>query len=91
MIQDDTVKSTPVICVALGSHAGHVCRPANSAGQHLKGEQETKLKKADLDLVPESWVATDKNLFLPSILLHLLLSRQRLGKLYFLKTHERHC
>ena len=44
MIQDDTVKSTPVSYVTLGSHAGHVYRPAISADQHLKGEQETKLK-----------------------------------------------
>ena len=92
MIQGDTVKSTPVSCVTLGSHA---YRPANSADQHLKDGQETKLKKADLDSVAESWVATDKNLFLPSILLHVLLSKnigQRLGKqLYFLETRERHC
>ncbi len=75
MIQDDTVKSTPVSSVTLGSHAGHVYRPANSADRHRKGDQETKLKKADLGLVPESWVATDKSLFLPSILLHVLLSK----------------
>ena len=82
-IQDDTVKPTPLSCVTLGFHAGSVYRPANSSDQHLKSEQETKPKKADLDLVPEFWVATDKNLFLPSILLRVPLSKnigQRLGK-----------
>lgn len=43
MIPGDSVESTAVSCVMLGSHAGHVYRPANSADPHLKGrEREMK-------------------------------------------------
>ena len=36
MIPGDSVESTAVSCVTLGSHAGRVYRPANSADPHLK-------------------------------------------------------
>lgn len=39
MIPGDSVESTAVSCVTLGSHAGHVYRPANSADPHLKGRE----------------------------------------------------
>jgi len=67
MIHGDSVESTAVSCVMLGSHTGHVYRPANSADQHLKRPARDEAQRRSFKFgLPNP---LDKNLFLPSILI----------------------
>lgn len=95
MIHGDSVESTAVSCVTLGSHAGHVYRPANSADPHLKRrEREMNFSQRSFKFgVPNPrWLTKQE----PVSSKHsysamcLLFQQKNTGQLYFLQTGERY-